>query len=117
MCGCCVGCGRRMEKYVWVLCLLGVDEKSILRLKSGGTPNPRVKKLGVTPNFHKLFASAGARAAEAGCGAKRHGRPEPRERWPTRTNLWDLGVTPNFLTRGSGVPPLFLTKNRLFVDP
>ena len=41
--------------------------------KSGGTPNPGVKKLGVTPNPHQFIASAGARAAEAELGAKRHG--------------------------------------------
>ena len=65
--------------------------------KSGGTPNRRVKKLGLTSNPHKFFALAGAVRAPA--DAK---------------NFWGLGVIPNFLTQGLGVPPLFLPKKSTF---
>ena len=58
--------------------------------KSGGTPNPQVKKVGVTPNLDKMFVSAAARAAEAGGGA------------------------PHFLTCGLGDPHFFYQKCRVF---
>ena len=63
---------------------LGATKTRLFGKKSGGTPNPQVKKVGVTPNPDQIFASAAARAAEAGGGAQRPRRPEPPERRPTR---------------------------------
>ena len=51
---------------------LGATKTRLFGKKSGGTPNPQVKKVGVTPNPDQIFASAAARR-----GAKHRGRPEP----------------------------------------
>ena len=47
---------------------LGATKTRLFGKKSGGTPNPQVKKVGVTPNPDQIFASAAALAAEAGRG-------------------------------------------------
>ena len=71
-------------------------EKSIFG-KIGGTPNCLYKKLGVTPNFHKFFASAP--------------RPAPAARAPADAkNLSKFRVTPNFWFEKLGVPPFFYQK-------
>ena len=44
---------------------VGATKTRLFGKKSGGTPNPAVKKVGVTPNPDQNFASAAARAAEA----------------------------------------------------
>ena len=64
---------------VRVLWVLGVDKKSTFAVKKWGTPNRRVKKLGLTSNPHKFFASAGAVRAPA--DAK---------------NFWGWGLSPIF---------------------
>ena len=86
-----------MDGCVGVVGVRDRQKVDIFGKKSGGTPNRRVKKLGLTSNPHKFFASAGAVRAPA--DAK---------------NFWGLGVIPNFLTQGLGVPPLFYRKSRLF---
>ena len=48
---------------------LGATKTRLFGKKSGGTPNPQVKKVGVTPNLDQIFAWAAARAAPAGRGA------------------------------------------------
>ena len=48
---------------------LGATKTRLFGKKSGGTPNPQVKKLRETPNPDQIFVSATARAAEAGNGA------------------------------------------------
>ena len=49
---------------------LGATKTRLFGKKSGGTPNPQVKKVGITPNPDQIFASAAARAAEPGVGAR-----------------------------------------------
>ena len=51
---------------------LGATKTRLFGKKSGGTPNPQVKKVGVTPIPDKMFVSAAARAAEAGGGATQY---------------------------------------------
>ena len=85
--------------------------------KSGGTPNPTVKKLGVTPNPDQNFASA---AARRGGGRARREAPVPAGAAAAAADAKissGLGVTPNFLTGGLGVHPFFLPKSRVFVAP
>ena len=57
---------------------LGATKTRFFGKKRGGTPNPQVKKVGVTPNLIKFSRRPPLAAAEAGRGAKRRGRPEPR---------------------------------------
>ena len=89
---------------------LGFSPKlDILGKKNWGTPNPKVKKLGVTPNPYEFIASAGARAAEAGRGGAKAGlRLASIGR---RDKLICVGFTPNYLTCGIGVTPIFLNEN------
>ena len=69
---------------------LRVDKKSTFLLKKVAVPlTLEPKKWGLPLTPIKLFASAGAHEL-------RPGRPEPRERRPTRTILWGLGLTPHF---------------------
>ena len=79
-----------LNECVGVVGVRGRRNVDIFVQKSGGTPNTRVKKLGVTPNPYKFFASAGASRAPA--DAK---------------NVWGLQVNPNFLTAGLGVTHFF----------
>ena len=58
---------------------------------SARTPNPRVEKFGVTPKPHKICSR----------------RPAFARLRPARTNIWGLGITPIFLTRGLGYPLFF----------
>ena len=81
---------------------LGATKTRLFGKKSEGTPNPQVKKVGVTPNPDQIFTSAAARAAPAGRGASRAsgGRRENLIRvrgYPHFFDLWVRG-TPTFLT-------------------
>ena len=40
---------------------LGATKTRLFGKKSGGIPNPQVKKVGVTPNSDQIFAAAAAR--------------------------------------------------------
>ena len=44
---------------------LGATKTRLFGKKSGGTPNPQVKKVGVTPNPDEIFASDSAARAAA----------------------------------------------------
>ena len=54
---------------------LGATKSRLFGKKSGGTPNPQVKKVGVTPNSDQIFASA---AARRGSGRQRQAEAEAK---------------------------------------
>ena len=54
---------------VYLAVVLGATKTRNFPYKSGGTPNPQGKKVEVTPNPDKIFASAAARSPS--CGGRR----------------------------------------------
>ena len=96
----------RLFDVVGVVCAEGRRKVDIFGKKMG-VPLTFESKIGVTPNFHPFFASAGARAAEA-----RHGRGNASA---SRRKKWmEVRGFPNFWLESYGVPPFFNENNRLF---
>ena len=71
-------------------------EKSIFREKNG-----------CTPNYFSIFSAPAVRGAYPG-SCKRPGWPEPK--------ILVIRWSPNFLIKIVGGTPIYLPKNRLFVD-
>ena len=87
-------------------------EKSIFRKKSGGTPNPRVKKFGVTPKPNK-FVRVGQRSRGSGRPWQVAPRPTSAARTLADANKF-MGFRdyPKFFdSRIRGTPPFFNEKS------
>ena len=107
-------------QYMMGVCVEGVLGPTKTRLfgkKNVGTPNPPVKKMGVTPKSDEIFASAAARR-----GGGRRRREAPTEAGAAasggrRENFIRLRGYPHFFdwwVRGS---PIFFTEKSSFRRP
>ena len=104
----------RYLRGVCVEGVLGATKTRLFGKKNGGTPNPPVKKMGVTPKSDEIFASA---AARRGSGLRRRFAPPPASAAASggrRENFIRVRGYPQFFdwwVRGS---PIFFTEKSSF---
>ena len=87
--------------------LLGATKTRLFGKKSGGTPNPQVKKVGVTPNPDQIFASAAKLAYRSAVRRS-------RQTGGRRENLISVRGYPHFFDWWARGIPIFFTERSSF---